>query len=254
MHLRRLTFDPSLDQFPVWTPDGQRIVFASLRGGAFSSLFAQAADGTGTVERLTTGADTQSPAFVAPDGTAIVGAEISPKTAGDIVRFPLKGSAGSGPSVVEPLVRTPAIEYLPELSPDGRYIAYQSDKSARDEIYVRPFPHVNDGEWQVSTAGGTSPMWARTGRELFYLGADGALMAVPVQTSGGTFTFRNPAKLFATAYAAPVRYARSYDVSPDAQRFLMIKENVVGDLNARRTSMVVVLNWSEELKRLVPTR
>src|SRR5262245_9805706 len=210
MHLRRLTFDPSPDQFPVWTPDGQRIVFASLRTGAFN-LFAQAADGTGTVERLTTSANTQSPAFVAPDGTAIIGAEISPKTAAEIVRFQLNGSAGSVLSVLEPLVRTPAIEYLPELSPDGRYIAYQSDESARDEIYVRTFPHVNDGVWQVSTAGGTSPTWARTGRELFYLGADGALMAVPVQTSGGTFAVGNPAKLLDTAYATPGRYARSYD-------------------------------------------
>ena len=117
--LTRLTIDPSLDQHPIWTVDGQRIVFASLRAGA-QNLWVQAADGTGAAERLTTGPDRQSPAFVLPEGTGIIGTEISPHTAGDIVWFKRAAnqaaqgtSPGSGPLLVERLVHTNAIEQEP---------------------------------------------------------------------------------------------------------------------------------------------
>ena len=227
---------------------------------ARSNLFMQGADGTGVVERLTSGADDQTPAWVAPDGTGIVGWVVAPKTKGDIVWFPLKSSAsrsGSGPvpgaslSGVDPLVRTRPSEFNPEISPDGRYMAYQSNESGRLEIYVRPFPHVNDGRWQVSTGGGTRPAWARNGRELFYVDPANTLTAVPVQTSGATFATGNPAKLFETAYAATLTSPRDYDVAPNGQRFLMIKENVARDRNAT-AGMVVVQNWFAELKAKVP--
>ena len=257
--LRRLTFDPAIDQAPVWTPDGRRIVFASLRAGA-ANLFMQAADGTGVVERLTMGADDQTPAWVAPDGTGIVGWVVTPKTKGDVVWFPLKSSpVQSGAAQVsgaklagpEPLVGTPAMEFNPEISPDGRYMAYQSDETGRLEIYVRPFPHVNDGRWQVSTGGGTRAVWARNGRELFYVDPANTLTTMPVQTSGATFAVGNPVKLFEIAYAAPLTAPRHYDVAADGQRFLMIKENPTRDRNAT-AGMVVVLNVFEVLKAKVP--
>jgi len=234
-------------------------VFASQRAGAFN-LFMQAADGTGVVERLTTGPDYQTPAWVAPDGTGVVGTVISPKTNADIVWFQLKSSAsrsgsgpasGASPSEMEPLVRNMAIEINPEISPDGRYIAYQSNESGRDEIYVRPFPHVSAGRWQVSTGGGTKPAWARNGRELFYVDLANTLTAVPVQTSGARFATGNPAKLFETAHAASLTSFRDYDVSLDGNRFLMIRENVARDGNAT-AGIVVVQNWFEVLKAKVP--
>jgi serine/threonine-protein kinase len=255
--LSRLTFGTDLDQRPVWTADGARIVFSSQREGAFN-LYAQNADGSGTIERLTNGPYAHAPAFVAPDGTGVLGSEQPPETGGDIVWFPLKNPSSGGvapnSSSAEPLVRTPAIEYNPTLSPDGRYLAYQSNESGPNEIYVRPYPQVNNGRWQVSTSGGTRPVWARSGQEIFYLDLSNTLTAVPVQTSGSTFTFEKPARVFDTIYAVPLDNSRPYDVAPDGQRFLMIKENSAGGLSATRQGIVVILNWFEELKAKVSSR
>lgn len=158
---------------------------------------------------------------------------------------------GASPSQVVPLVQTSFDELNGEISPDGRYLAYQSNESARFEVYVRQFPQVDGGRWQISTGGGTRPAWARTGRELFYLDDADMLAAVPVQTSGPAFSAGKPARVLDTRYAAP-QIRRTYDVSPDGQRFLMIKENSAGDPNATPASLIVVLNWFEELKAKLP--
>ena len=230
--LLRLAQSPAVESSPVWTRDGQRLVFASNRDGG-PNLYAQAADGTGTVERLTNAPDWQHPAWVAPDGTGILGSEISPKTAGDIVWFPIQDSArrtlASLASSETPrrLVETLGIDYFPEVSPNGRFIAYQSNESGRSEIYVRPFPRVDEGVWHVSVNGGLKPVWARNGRELFYLDPAHALIAVPVETSGTTFGFGKPSKLFDTSVDAS--YApRDYDVAADG-RFLMVERSDVGE-------------------------
>jgi hypothetical protein len=135
-----------------------------------------------------------------------------------------------------------------ELSPNGRYVAYTWFESGRNEVYVRPFSEVDRGRWQISTAGGTRAAWARNGRELFYLDASNTLTAVPVQTSGSTFSHGTPAKVFDAKYAAPFP-ARNYDVSPDGQRFLMVKDSPADDQPATPASMVVVEHWFEELKQ-----
>ncbi len=193
--LTRLTVDPSADQRPVWTPDSQRIVFASQRAGRFS-LFEQAADGSGAVEQLTAGENPQFPSSIPPDRSGIVGLQPSPGTSMNIVWFPLTTPASppaslGKPSGVEPLLRTPFTEVNAEISPDGRYLAYQSDESGRAEIYVRPFPRVNDWKLPVSTLGGTRPAWARNGRELFYLDLANTLTAVPI-TSTVKFSAGSP--------------------------------------------------------------
>jgi Tol biopolymer transport system component len=129
----RLAPGASVESTPIWTPDGQRIVFSSRRDGGSSSVYAQAADEAGTVERLTTGADFQEPAWVAPDGSGLLGQEISPKTAGNIVWFPfttqsrLHGQPQSDSAGIPMrLVNSPFIDYPPEVSPNGRYVAYLS--------------------------------------------------------------------------------------------------------------------------------
>ena len=154
----------------------------------------------------------------------------------------------------EPLLQTPYDEVNAELSPNGRWLAYQSNESDHYEIYVRPFPNVTAGKWQVSTSGGTRPVWARNGQELFYESM-GALMRVPV-TTDSTFTNGTATKLFDAApyFFGPAPGGRAYDVSPDGKRFLMIKQGGEADEPAPSARLVLVQHWFEELKRLVPTK
>ena len=119
---------------------------------------------------------------------------------------------------------------------------------------MRPFPQVSAGHWQASFGGGAKPVWGRNGRELFYLDLTNTLMSVPVQTFAGTVTFGNPARVFEKTYAVPDPNARPYDVSPDGQRFLMIKETAANDRSATAARIIVVLNWFEELKARVPIK
>jgi eukaryotic-like serine/threonine-protein kinase len=253
--LRRLTFTPGVDALALWTHDSRRIVFTSDRSGV-SNFYSQAADGTGVAERLTMSATQQFPSSIAPDGKLVVGFEnlsiVSPT--------PVARAGAAWRVVLYPFTRpasqaTPPAQILfdgvwAEFSPDGRYLAYQSGPSeGRAEVYVRPFPQVDSGHWQISTTGGSRPAWARSGRELFYLDASNTLTAVPVQTSGSTFSAGKPVKVFNAKYATPYP-PRPYDVSPDGKRFLMIK-NIESDSNALPPSMVVVENWLEELRQRV---
>ena len=252
--LRRLTFSAGYEGLPVWSPDGRRIIFSSDRSGVVN-LYSQAADHTGSVERLTTTPNPQYPSSILPDGTLVGFHTVS--NANRVLLFPLAGSA-SPAARASSARETPSTPTLfeglwPEFSPDGRYLAYQSSDSKGYQVYVRPFPDVESGLWQVSMSGGTRPVWARNGRELFYLDATNTLTAVPVTTSGSTFTAGQPAKVFDAKYATPFP-PRSYDVSPDGQRFLMMKDSASGDSASTPASMVVVLNWHEELKQRVPIR
>ena len=257
--LRRLTFESGGAGLSVWTPDSRQIIFESGRTG-MPSVYKQAADGTGTVDQLSTSATPQWPASITPDGTWLAGSDLLPKTVFNIIFLPMTRPAvrprpnpaqGISQSPVEPLAETRFKGSSADFSPNGRYLAYQSEESGRSEIYVRPFPRVDNGRWQVSTAGGTRPVWARSGRELFYLDASNVLTAVPVGTSEPTISIGSPAKVFDAKYAEP-NPSRHYDVSADGQRFLMLKASATGDPNAGPASMVVVEHWFEELKQRVP--
>jgi hypothetical protein len=217
------------------------------RGGA-TNLYSVAADGSGQTEDLTSGQNRQWPNSITKDGTLLL-AEGRPNNTGyDILRLPLADRQGAGrarPSDglrSEPttLVSSPVDEYAANISPNGRYFAYQSrEADGRFAVYVQPYPDANR-RWRISTGGGTAPVWGRTERELFYLDDANMLMAVPVQMSGPEFNAGRPARVFDTRYWGNFY---SYDVARDG-RFLMLKS--VGQSQA---SMVVVLNWFEELKR-----
>ena len=137
-----------------------------------------------------------------------------------------------------------------ELSPDGRWLAYESNESGTFEIYVRPFPAVEEGKWPISNGGGTQPLWSRDGRELFYY-APGRLMAVDVETTGDEFRAGRAKMLFERRFLQGSLH-RQYDVSPDGERFLMIEDVEPGG-SGPRLDVILVDNWFEELKRLVPT-
>ena len=236
----RLTFDPAAELFPAWTPDGARVAFGST--GAPMSF--KAADGTGDVEPLGE-RDNQYPQAFTPDGTAVV---FEQRGAGmDLGMLSLDGKRTS-----TMLLDSEFTERNAALSRDGRWLAYQSDESGRFEIYVRPFPDVNAGRWQISTDGGEWPLWSPDGDELFYRGPSG-LMAQTFETDP-TFTPGTLTQLFAWEFVGPQN--RRMAVSPDGTRFLLFKnalpETDDGEDAAPEPQIILVENWFEELKARVP--
>ena len=249
--MRPLTFAKGMNGLPVWTPDGRRIVFMSDRTGILN-LYSQAVDGTGTADRLTTSANPQWPTSVAPDGARLFGFDTQPKRAVGVIEVPLTApTANISAARAAPVAQDLFAGAFAEISPNGRYLAYQSHESGRIEIYVRPFPQVDRGRWKISIGGGTRAAWARSGRELFYLDESQTLTAAPVRMSESTFSVGIPSKVFDTKYPEP-NPARHYDVSPDGRRFLMIKDNPSSEQKGAQANIIVVLNWFEELKHHVP--
>jgi serine/threonine-protein kinase len=239
---QRVTSDSAVHAIAVWTPDGHRLVFHSS-----GSLFSQAADGTGPVVRLTDGPNDQIPTDVAPDGT-VVFMERSSTSAYDVKAVTLDGT-----HQVRPLVQTPFDERNGIVSPNGRWLAYEANDSGSFEIYVRPFPEVGRAPSQVSTSGGTQPLWAHDGRELFYFAPDGALMRVAV-ADGAAWSVGTPTKVLDGRYVTrPAgNVYRNYDIAADGQRFLMVK--AAGSDATGAPQIVVIQHFDEELKRLVPTK
>jgi len=241
--LTRLTFEGNLNFAPIWTADGKRIAFQSNKEGPMN-IFWQLADGSGGLERLTTSEYFNAADSWSPDGRLMFFAERTPTTGYDIWALHLNDRKA------QPLLRTRFNEMLTRVSPDGRWLAYVSDESGRLEVYVQPFPGPG-GKWQVSTEGGTGPVWNPNGRELFYLNGD-KMMAVDIATQPG-FSAGKPRVLFEKPYLTPSQIIGppNFDVSSDGQRFLAVKP--VEQAAAAPTQINVVLNWSEELKQKVPT-
>ena len=222
----------------MWAPEGKRIAYNRQAEG----LFIRPADGTGTESLLSKTDLLRFAQSFTPDGKSLV---ITQQNATNDLALITTDGIGK----TTPLVETSFIEGLAEISPDGRWLAYQSDESGQDQIYVRPFPNVNDSRVQVSRDGGTKPVWSPRGGELFYLDGKSALTAVSV-TTGAEFRVGSPKTLFDARYFS-ANQARSYDVSADGQRFLFIKDTALeaADPNATPASIVVTLNWFSELEK-----
>ena len=244
--LSRLTFTPAMDAYPLWTPDGRRAVFSSDQHGA-RNLFWQPADGAGAVEQLTRSPNTQYSTAVSADGSRLIFTETTPASGEDVMQVEVTGNHN-----VTPLIQSPSAERNGILSPDGRWLAYEAGDSGQFEVYVRPYPNVNGGHWQVSTGGGTRPLWSGTGQELFYVSPAGAIMRVAVGRSA-SWAATTPETVVKEGYVTTLGafLGRSYDVSPDGQRFLVLKS--VSE-SAAPPQLVVVQHFDEELKRLVPTK
>ena len=244
--MTRLTFDPLQNRGIVWTPDSQRLIFSTESEGR-ESLFWQRADGSGQPERLTTAQPgrPQIPYSISRDGRQLIFGEPGQPP------FDLFALQLDGERKVTPVLNAASSEHNGELSPNGQWLAYQSDESGSPEIYVRRYPGL-DSRAQISTSGGTRPLWSRDGRELFYIKADGTLVAVPVERSDASGLVVGVGKTLFKGQYFILQAGRSYDVSRDGQRFLMIKEVRLGQPST--TQLLVVLNWFDELKRLVPGR
>jgi len=241
----RFTFNPGSDYQPVWTPDGKHVAFGSMIDGR-AGVSWQLADGTAG-ERLASApaGDFWNPNSFTPDGAQLVFRQI---TLGIDQNLWLLSLADKSARL---LVGTDAREFNGEISPDGRWLAYQSDESGLYEIYVRPFPNVDAGRWQVSMGGGTHPMWRPDGREIFYL-ASGNLLGVEIEN--GTTPTMGPARVVLANVPNPpfVTQGRTFDISPDGRRFLFKAPPTDAELDPLDDTLhyEVVLNWTEELRRL----
>jgi serine/threonine-protein kinase len=241
--LERLTRDPADDATLTWTPDGRNVIYGSSRVRGIPNMFVQPADGSGEARRVDESARLQQPISFAPDGRLIFSEEV-PGRSRDILAVTMDDSRRR-----QPLVQSPATDLTADVSPDGRWIAYDSTESGQFEVYVRPYPNTDERRWQISNSGGKHPRWSRDGRELYYRDLATSMMAISVATAPA-FTVLNRTPLFSRADlsggGAQVG-GLSYDLGADDGHFLMIKQ---GD----RPSLVLVQNWFGELMRLAPSR
>jgi serine/threonine-protein kinase len=241
--LTNVTRNPALDRFPLWMPDGKQFVFVSNRDQGMSVIYRQHADGTGDAERLSDDStEQQTPNSVSADGKQLV---IDRNR--DLMLLSLDGGRR-----ITPLVQTMFSEIRASLSPDGRWLAYHADESGQFEIYVKPFPSVNEGRAQITTEGGVQAWWSPRGDQLLYVAQTGALMSVQVP-GDKSWSASAPTSLPAsvvTTNPSPTA-AATFDVSVEG-RFLIARPLAKPDETSSPRGIVVVQNWFEELKRLVP--
>jgi hypothetical protein len=253
-----VTSDPADDSVPVWTPDGRRLVFASTRsGGKIANLYLQLADGSGVAERLTESPNAQRASSWHPSGRYLAFEEVVPPGQSDVMILPIDGDVGSGgkPGKPTPFVNTAAHERQPAFSPDGHWLAFVSDQSGRDEVYVRPFPGPG-GQVQISATGGVFPTWSRRRHEIFYTSATSTgtgsrqFMVVPYAVVGESFRAEKPT-LWSSGRHQTRGPQRMFDLHPDGTRFAVAPledAGVVGNVD----HVTVIFNFFDELRRLAP--
>ena len=239
--LMRLTFDDGIDRGGVWMPDSLDIIFVSNRDDN-GDLYRRPADGTGNLEKILERPFVQAPGTVDSQGNELV--FIESNSGWDVGKLSLDNTD----SITILIASEGSNNSNPDLSLNDTFIVYQSDETQSNEIYVRPYPNVEGGKWQVSSDGGVEPLWSHAGDEIFYRD-ENKMMAIKVSIDGDLFRFEPPIVLFESDFFTDKFGAREYDLEyPDGKRFLMIKELEPDD----HTRLVYITNWTEELKRLVP--
>jgi serine/threonine protein kinase len=234
----RLTFDPAFDQRPIWSPDGSRVVFVSTRTAVYN-LYWKLSSGAGADELLLESDQIKVPCDWSPDARFLLFRNTDPQSGFDLWVLPF-----SGDKKAFPFLKTPFEEQRGQFSPNGKWIAYDSNESGRFEIYVQPFPGPG-GKVQISTEGGAQPRWNKNGKEIFYVSLDSKMMAAPVKSSpdGQSLETGTPAALFPVRVAGgPVSgagFSQQYAVSSDGQRFLV---NLAVDDGAP-SPITLILNW-----------
>lgn len=238
----RLTFGPGSESIGIWSPDGRTLVFDSNRKG-HHDLYTKAADGAGSERELYADALEKGPTSWCADGKLLLYNALSPKSGWDIWALPMAPERMAAAAEARPFLRTDFNEQQAQFSPDCRWVAYTSDESGHDEIYVAHFPG-GAGRQRVSPAGGSQPRWRRDGRELFYVSADGMLMSVRADAKGPFMGIGEPHPLFGPLLT-PRGFA--YDISPDGQQVLA-EIPATGDADGRDL-LTVVQNWTAGLSR-----
>jgi Tol biopolymer transport system component len=256
--LNQLTFDPSNEVAPVWSPDGKRVTFASDRAAAgIGNLYSMAADGTGGLVRLTESASDQRPGSWDPSGTRLVYEETGADNVSRVMVLetggsPAAGSKPAAPSVFVEVGKLDLRRIAPSFSPDGRYVVHRG----LDGIYVRSFPGPG-GQWRITqgtsnaAAGGIFPRWSASGRELLFLTGD-QILAAPYSIAGDEFRAGTPAPWSPTSYQLLGLRSAPYAVHPDGKRVAILAQR---DPSATATDhLVFVFNFFEDLRRLIPSQ
>jgi hypothetical protein len=234
---------------PTWSPDATRVIFTTWFDGEVGLAWTPA-DGSGAVEALVRGVGMRSfeathPALL-PDGSGVI---LTGASTDDLLFIPLTGEKR-----LDSLLQAQGLERNPAISPNGRFLAYNSDESGRVEVYVRPFPNVSARQWTVSTDGGAGPVWTRGGTELVYRDSLGRVMAVTVQSHGDDqLDFSKPEPLFSFGRGMGDGLARGFDVTADGERFLFFVPDDDGAESRPTAQLILIQNWTDELTRLFPS-
>jgi serine/threonine-protein kinase len=235
--LTRLTLTGASDR-PTWTPDGRTVAYLGSRGGK-RTAWMRRADGSNDEQPVNRKAPQLDEVSFSPDGRLTILRTIG--TTPNSRKLLIATSPDSAP---KSLVHTDYDNYAAVISPNGRWMAYGSNESHQDEVYVRPFPAVDSARWTISVSGGTEPMWSRSGRELFFRTRSGDMMAVPIST-GTAFQAGTPAKLFTAPHLLTSERHHAYDISVNDQQFIMVRNS-----QKNVQTLGVVVNWGAEIKRL----
>jgi len=256
--LTRLTFDGRSNFNPVWTTDGQRIVYTSMENNDQFDLYWKRADGAGEATRLTQTNATKFAGSWSPDSKVLVFEQRSPDSFWGIMTLSVEGDEKSGWKVAEPksFLHNSFNQRAPALSPDGRWLAYRSDESGTPEVYVQPFPGPAR-RWQISTGGGCNPRWSRKEKELFYRtptftgGQDVKVMATAYTTSGASFQAEKPRVWSPGQFSIRGSEYTGYDVHPDGKRVAVLRAPDAG-ASSSVNKVNFIFNFFDELRRKVP--
>ena len=248
----KLTFDPGVDVKPVWTPDGQRIVFTSGQGAGVGNLFWQRADGSGEAQRLAESGTTQVPGSWHPNGKLLAFGEQSVKTRWDVFILPVDGDEAAGWRIGKPSVflNGPSSEEEPMFSPDGRWLAYSSDESGQQQVYVRAFPGAGSQQ-QISNNGGAFPSWSRTRPELFFRDPITQQIMVVSYTAAGNIFRADKPRVWAPGRSRTRPRLRPYALHPDGNRVAVAWRDETQP-SAGQDNVNFVFNFFDELQRLAP--